>query len=73
MQLLHPDEIPSLVYANQKGEIKNFPEIHMAGRSGNFFERARIRAFALFLLHGPQLTTSKDSTCLVYNLNHTIQ
>ena len=36
MQLLHPDEIPSLVYANQKGEIKNFPEIHMAGRSGNF-------------------------------------
>ncbi len=36
MQLLHPDEIPSLVYANQKGEIKNFPEIHMVGRSGNF-------------------------------------
>jgi len=36
MQLLHPDEIPSLVYANQKGEIKNYPEIHMAGRSGNF-------------------------------------
>jgi pyruvate-formate lyase-activating enzyme len=36
MQLLHPDEIPSLVYANQKGEIKNFPEIHMAGRSGDF-------------------------------------
>jgi len=36
MQLLHPDEIPSLVYANQKGEIKNFPEIHLAGRSGNF-------------------------------------
>jgi pyruvate-formate lyase-activating enzyme len=36
MQLLHPGEIPSLVYANQKGEVKNFPEIHMAGRSGNF-------------------------------------
>jgi hypothetical protein len=37
MQLLHPNEIPSLVYANQQGEIKNFPGIHMAGRSGNFF------------------------------------
>ncbi len=36
MQLLHPDEIPSLVYANQQGEIKNFPDIHMAGRSGKF-------------------------------------
>jgi len=36
MQLLHPDEIPSLVYANQQGEIKNFPDIHMAGKSGNF-------------------------------------
>ena len=37
MQLLHPDEIPSLVYANQQGEIRNFPDIHMAGRSGNFY------------------------------------
>jgi pyruvate-formate lyase-activating enzyme len=37
MQLFHPDEIPSLVYANQQGEIKNFPEIHMAGRSGNYY------------------------------------
>jgi pyruvate-formate lyase-activating enzyme len=37
MQLLHPDEIPSLVYANQQGEIKNFPDLHMAGRSGNFY------------------------------------
>lgn len=37
MHHLHPDEIPSLVYANQQGEIKNFPGIHMAGKSGNFF------------------------------------
>ena len=37
MQLLHPDEIPSLVYANRQGEIKNFPDIHMAGRSGSFY------------------------------------
>lgn len=39
MQLQHPDEIPTLVYANRQGEIKNFPEIHMAGRSGNFFSK----------------------------------
>ncbi len=39
MQPLHPDNIPTLVYANEKGEIKNFPELHMAGRSGNFFSR----------------------------------
>jgi pyruvate-formate lyase-activating enzyme len=37
MKIMHPDEIPSLVYANEKGEIKNFPELYMAGRSGNFF------------------------------------
>lgn len=37
MQPQHPHETPSLVYANQQGEIKNFPGIHMAGRSGNFF------------------------------------
>ena len=37
MQHLHPDDIPTLVYANEKGEIKNFPELSMAGRSGNFF------------------------------------
>jgi pyruvate-formate lyase-activating enzyme len=37
MQLQHPDAVPSLVYANQHGEIKNFPGLDMAGRSGNFF------------------------------------
>lgn len=37
MQLLHPDDIPTLVYANDKGEIKNFPGLYMVGRSGNFF------------------------------------
>jgi len=42
MQLLHPDDIPTLVYANQKGEIKNFPELHMAGRSGNFFSKPNL-------------------------------
>ncbi|KPK00321.1 MAG: radical SAM protein [Desulfobacterales bacterium SG8_35] len=39
MQVSHPDDIPTLVYANQQGEIKNFPGLHMAGRSGNFFSR----------------------------------
>jgi len=39
MQVLHPDETPSIVYANQRGEIKNFPGLHMAGRSGNFFSK----------------------------------
>jgi len=37
MQLLHPDDIPSLVYANAKGEIKNLPDLFMAGRSGAYF------------------------------------
>jgi len=37
MQLLHPEDIPTLVYANDKGEIKNFPGLYMVGRSGNFF------------------------------------
>ena len=37
MQVQHPDDIPSLVYANSRGEIKNFPDLHMAGRSGKFF------------------------------------
>lgn len=39
MQHLHPDEIPTLVYANKKGEIKNLPELYMAGRSGDFYSK----------------------------------
>ena len=37
MQHYHPEDTPSLVYANQKGEIKSFPGLYMAGRSGNWF------------------------------------
>jgi pyruvate-formate lyase-activating enzyme len=37
MQHLHPGETPTLVYANQQGEIKNLPGVHMAGRSGNYY------------------------------------
>ena len=34
---IHPRRTPSLVYANQHGEIKDFPELHMAGRSGSHY------------------------------------
>jgi len=33
----HPEDIPSAVYANHKGEIFDLPDFYMAGRSGNFF------------------------------------
>ena len=39
MQLLHPDVTPTLIYANQKGEIKDFPGLLMAGRSGKCFSK----------------------------------
>jgi pyruvate-formate lyase-activating enzyme len=39
MQIVHPDDIPTLVYANEEGEIKNFPGLYMAGRGGNFFSK----------------------------------
>lgn len=42
MLVTHPDDTPTLVYANQRGEIKNFPGLLMAGRSGNFFSRPDI-------------------------------
>ena len=34
-RLIHPQKSPSLVYANRHGEIKDFPELAMAGRSGS--------------------------------------
>jgi len=33
----HPDQPPRLVYANQNGEILDFPDLAMAGRSGRDF------------------------------------
>jgi len=39
MRIFHPDDTPTLVYANSKGEVKNFPQLYMAGRSGNFFSK----------------------------------
>lgn len=37
MPTLHPDRLPSLVFANAQGEIEDFPELTMAGRSGAWF------------------------------------
>jgi molybdenum cofactor biosynthesis enzyme MoaA len=39
MKITHPDHTPSLVYANKKGEIKDFPGLMMAGRSGRWYFR----------------------------------
>lgn len=39
MPAIHPQEAPCLVYADQAGEIIDFPELIMAGRSGDGFDR----------------------------------
>jgi len=35
----HPSHPPSLVFANANGEICDFPDLEMAGRSGSYFSR----------------------------------
>lgn len=35
---IHPRRMPSLVYANRQGEITDFPELEMAGRSGFHYQ-----------------------------------
>ena len=35
--LLHPDHTPSLVFADRDGVIRDFPDLNMAGRSGESF------------------------------------
>jgi pyruvate-formate lyase-activating enzyme len=42
MHLPHPDDTPSLVYANHKGEIKNYPGLKMAGRNGDWFSKPEL-------------------------------
>ncbi|GBE12797.1 molybdenum cofactor biosynthesis protein A [bacterium BMS3Bbin14] len=37
MRIRHPDRIPSLVFANGKGEILDYPGLQMAGSSGGRF------------------------------------
>ena len=39
MHLEHPDRTPCLVFANDRGEIKDFPELLMAGQSGRRYFR----------------------------------
>ncbi|MFZ5775402.1 MAG: radical SAM protein [Thermodesulfobacteriota bacterium] len=41
MPVIHPNRTPTLVYATAAGEIKDFPELLMAGRAGHrFFQPA---------------------------------
>jgi pyruvate-formate lyase-activating enzyme len=42
MTLNHPDTIPSMVYATATGEIKDLPDLEMAGRSGRNFVRPEL-------------------------------
>jgi len=37
MKIRHPHQLPSLVFANSRGEIQEFPELTMAGRSARQF------------------------------------
>lgn len=43
MSPLHPNRIPSLVYANSRGEIIDFPDLEMAGRNGCQFIRPSLK------------------------------
>jgi pyruvate-formate lyase-activating enzyme len=42
MSQQHPRRLPWLVFANDKGEIQEFPELGMAGRSGSWFFRPEL-------------------------------
>ncbi|MDP2104805.1 MAG: radical SAM protein, partial [Desulfobulbaceae bacterium] len=35
----HPEQMPCLLFANSKGEIQEFPELWMAGRSGYHYAK----------------------------------
>jgi len=39
MPARHPDKIPNLLFADSSGQIKDFPDLQMAGRSGRNFSR----------------------------------
>ncbi len=38
----HPDQLPCLLFANRKGEIQEFPDLGMAGRSGYHYRRPEL-------------------------------
>ncbi len=40
--MTHPQQLPSLVYADRRGEIKDFPGLAMAGRSNRWFFKPRL-------------------------------
>jgi len=42
MKTIHPREIPSLVYADSQGQIRDLPGLNMAGRSGNWFDQPEL-------------------------------
>jgi len=42
MKARHPDQIPSLLFANSRGEIQDFPDLQMAGRSAFQFNRPEL-------------------------------
>ncbi|MBU0968986.1 MAG: radical SAM protein [Proteobacteria bacterium] len=42
MSLQHPLRMPCLVFANERGEIQDFPELEMAGRSGSWYLRPKL-------------------------------
>lgn len=42
MNVPHPHRMPCLVFANNKGEIQDFPELDMAGRSASWFFRPEL-------------------------------
>ncbi len=43
MSKKHPEHIPCLVFANRNGEIQEFPELSMAGRSAYSFIQPNLR------------------------------
>jgi hypothetical protein len=42
MSLHHPAEMPCLLFANRQGQILDFPELHMAGRSARHICRPEL-------------------------------
>lgn len=42
MAIQHPDKMPCLLFANSRGEIQDFPELQMAGRSAYSFCRPKL-------------------------------
>ncbi len=42
MPATHPDKTPSLLFANSAGEIKDLPDLLMAGRSGSHFYQPKL-------------------------------